>query len=80
MAKCFPKNNENIAEHQGKRGENNECFAQRGKEGEKMLVCGRLSRSEKKKRASGITDGFWVTSVRTDGPAFPTDSPKDSNW
>lgn len=42
MAKCFPKNNENIAEHQGKRGENNECFAQHGKEGEKMLVCGRL--------------------------------------
>lgn len=35
-----------------------------------------LSRSEKKGYAAGITGVLWVTSVRTDGPTFPLDSPK----
>lgn len=45
-----------------------------------MLTCGRLSRSEEKEKALGIADVIWVTSVRTDGPAFPADSAKDSSW
>lgn len=45
-----------------------------------MLNCGRLSRSEEKEKALGIADVIWVTSVRTDGPAFPADSAKDSSW
>lgn len=80
MGKHFPKSKVSIAEQKGKKGENAKCLAQHSNEGEKMLVCGRLSRSEEKERAFGITDVIWVTSVRTDGPAFPADSPKDSNW
>lgn len=35
-----------------------------------------LSRSEETGNAAGVTGILWVTSVRTDGPAFPIDSPK----
>ena len=80
MAKCFPKSKGNIAEQKGRKGENSKCLAQGSNEEETMLVGGRLSRSEEKERALGITDVIWVTSVRTDGPVFPADSPKDSNW
>lgn len=45
-----------------------------------MLAYGKLSSSEQKEKALGITDLLRVTSVRTDGPVFPADSPKDSNW
>lgn len=55
-------------------------LAQHGNKGEKMLNCGRLSRSEEKEKALGIADVIWGTSVRTDGPVFPADSAKDSNW
>lgn len=75
MVKCFPKSKENIAMQKGRRGEN-KCLTQCSTEEGEMLVCGRLSRSEEKERALGISDVFWVTSVRTDGPAFPADSPK----
>lgn len=80
MVKGFPKNKENIAEQKGRKGENSKCLAQCSHEGETMLVCGTVSRSEEKERALGITDVIWVTSVRTDGPAFPADSPEDRNW
>lgn len=80
MAKCFPKSTENTAGQNGRRGENNECLAQHHKKGEKMLDRGRLSRSDEKERALGITDNFWVASVGTDGTALPADSPKASNW
>lgn len=55
-------------------------LTQDGNKGGKILNCGRLSRSEEKEKALGIADVIWGTSVRTDGPAFPADSAKDSNW
>ena len=80
MAKCFPKSKGSTPEQKGRKGENSKRLAQCSNEEETMLVGGRLTRSEEKERALGITDVIWVTSVRTDGPAFPADSPKDSNW
>lgn len=55
-------------------------LTQDGNKGGKMLNCGRLSRSEEKEKALGIADVICGTSVRTDGPAFPADNAKDSNW
>lgn len=52
---AFSKSKENTAEQKGRRGKNNKCLAQHSKEGEKMLVYGRLSRSEEEERALGIT-------------------------
>ena len=80
MAKCFPKSKGSTPEQKGRKEENSKRLAQCSNEEETMLVGGRLTRSEEKERALGITDVIWVTSVRTDGPAFPADSPKDSNW